>query len=371
MPALVRDFEDAMEAIAPLAFAGSWDNVGLLIGQREMPIARVLLTIDLTATVLDEAISQRIDLICTYHPVMFKPIQRLSDAEAKSDILLRVIKAGMAVYSPHTALDSAADGMTDWLADAVGQGYRRPLVVAESLPFTQELKVVTYAPADAVDRLRDVMASAGAGRIGHYDHCSFSTQGSGTFRGDARSTPAVGSKERFERVEEHRLEMVCPASSLHVLISTLRQFHPYEEPAVDVYPLRACPLPNVGGGRRVVLDQPTTVGALAERVKKHLDIAAVKATESAKVVRHIAVVPGAGGDFVETAIAQECELFITGELTYHTALSAWTRGCGVILTGHANSERGFLPFLAQRLNKALDSVEIVLAQADRTFFEII
>lgn len=371
MPALVRDFENAIEAIAPLAFAASWDNVGLLVGQREMPITRVLLTIDLTAAVLEEAISQRIDLICTYHPVMFKPIQRLSDADAKSDILLRVIKAGMAVYSPHTALDSAANGMTDWLADAVGQGYRRPLVVAESLPSTQELKVVTYAPAEAVDRLRDVMASAGAGRIGHYDHCSFATQGLGTFRGDAKSTPAVGVRERFQRTDEYRLEMVCPASALHMLISTLRQFHPYEEPAIDVYPLRARPLPNVGAGRRIVLDQPSTVGEIAERVKKHLDIAAVKATESAKVVRHIAVVPGAGGDFVETAIAQECDLLITGELTYHIALNAWTHGCGVILTGHSNSERGFLPVLAERLSKTIDSVEIVLAHADRTFFEII
>lgn len=371
MPALVRDFENAIEAMAPLAFAERWDNVGLLVGQRDAPIKRALLTIDLTAAVLDEAIAQRVDLICTYHPVMFKPIQRLVSADPKSDIILRAIRAGMAIYSPHTALDSAAGGMTDWLADAVGQGYRRPLVVAESLPVTQELKVVTFAPANAIDRLRDVMASAGAGRIDHYDHCSFSMQGSGTFRGDATTSPAVGAKERFERVEEHRLEMVCPASALHVLISTLRQFHPYEAPAVDVYPLRARPLPGVGGGRKVVLDQPTTVGQLAERVKKHLGIAAVKSTESAKAVRQVAVVPGSGGDFVETAIAQECELFITGELTYHTALSAWTRGCAVILTGHANSERGFLPILGQRLTERLDSVEIILASADRTFFEII
>lgn len=371
MPALVRDFEDAIEAIAPLAFAAPWDNVGLLVGQREMPITRVLLTIDLTATVLEEAIDQRIDLICTYHPVMFKPIQRLSDADAKSDILLRVIKAGMAVYSPHTALDSAANGMTDWLADAVGQGYRRPLVVAESLPASQELKIVTYAPAEAVDRLRDVMASAGAGNIGHYNHCSFSMAGLGTFRGDAKSRPAVGERERFQRTDEYRIEMVCPVSTLHVLISTLRQFHPYEEPAIDVYALRARPLPDVGAGRKVVLDQATTVGEIALRLKKHLDVAAVKATESAKVVRKVAVVPGSGGDFVETAIAQECDLFITGELTYHTALSAWTRGCGVILTGHSNSERGFLPVLAGRLSNTLDSVEIILAHADRTFFEII
>lgn len=371
MPALVRDFETAMEAMAPLAFAEKWDNVGLLVGNHDAPTKRVLLTIDLTAAVLDEAIESGVDLVCTYHPVMFRPIQQLTNANPATDILLRAVSAGIAVYSPHTALDSAANGLTDWLADAVGQGYRRPLVVAESLPPTQELKVVTFGPAEAMDRLRDVMASAGAGRIGHYDHCSFSVEGSGTFRGDATTSPAVGAKERFERVEEHRLEMVCPASALHVLISTLRQFHPYEEPAIDVYPLRPIPLPAVGGGRKVVLDQPAIVSDLAERLKKHLGIAAVKSTDPGKSVRHVAVVPGAGGSFVETAIAQECDCFITGELTYHTALSAWTRGCAVILTGHSNSERGFLPILAKRLNERLDSVEVLLSKADRTFFEIV
>ncbi|MCC6907760.1 MAG: Nif3-like dinuclear metal center hexameric protein [Phycisphaerales bacterium] len=371
MPALVSDFEKAMESIASLACAERWDNVGLLVGSRSAPTTRVLLTIDLTSKVLDEAIGQGVDLICTYHPVMFKPIQRLNDSDAKSETLLRAIRAGIAVYSPHTALDSAAGGLTDWLADAVGQGYRRPLVVAESLPASQELKVVTFAPADAIDRLRDVMSSAGAGRIGAYDHCSFSGPGTGTFRGDASTSPAVGAKERFQRVEEQRLEMVCPASALHVLISTLRQFHPYEEPAVDVYPLRAKPLFNVGGGRKVVLDQPTTVAEIAERIKSHLNIPAVKSTDPTQLVRQVGVVPGSGGDFVETAMSQECELFITGELTYHTALSAWTRGCAVMLTGHANSERGFLPILARRLGEKLDGVEILLSSADRTFFEII
>jgi len=371
VPSIVRDFEQAMEAIAPLAFAAEWDNVGLLVGRREAKVRRVLLTIDLTAAVLDEAIGERIDLICTYHPVMFQAIKRLTDQQPGTEILLRAIGAGIAVYSPHTALDAAADGLTDWLADAVGQGYRRPLIVSESLPATQELKVVTFAPAEAIDRLRDVMASAGAGRIGHYDLCSFAAPGMGTFRGDAKSHPAVGAKERFERVEEQRLEMVCPASALHVLVSTLRQFHPYEEPAIDVYPLRAIPLAKVGGGRKVVLDQPATVGDLAERVKKHLGIDAVKSTDPGKSVRHVAVVPGSGGAFVEPALAQDCDLFITGELTYHTALSAWTRGCGVILTGHANSERGFLSILAGRLAERLDGVDVIMSRADRTFFEII
>lgn len=371
MPSTVKDFENAMESLAPLAFAAPWDNVGLLVGRREAPISRVMLTIDLTAAVLDEAVSQRIDLICTYHPVMFKAIKQITGSRADGEVLLRAIKAGVAVYSPHTALDAAEGGLTDWLADAVGQGYRRPLVVSESLPPTQELKVVTFAPADVIDRLRDVMASAGAGRIGHYDHCSFVASGTGTFRGDASTHPAVGAKERFERVEEQRLEMVCPASSLHVLISTLKQFHPYEEPAIDVYPLRAIPLAKVGGGRKVVLDQPATVGDLAERLKKHLGIDAVKSTDPAKTVRQVALVPGSGGDFVETALAQECDLFITGELTYHVALSAWTRGCAVILTGHANSERGFLPILAGRLAERLDGVDVIMSRADRTFFEII
>lgn len=370
MSATAREFMAAMESIAPLSLAESWDNVGLLIGAMDTPVRSVMLTIDLTEAVLDEAIQSGANCILTYHPVLFKPTRSLTDHPEQA-LLLRAIENKIIVFSPHTALDAAEDGLTDWLAASVGQGYRRPLLFHETLALTQEVKITTFVPTDHLDHLRDVMASAGAGRIGQYEICSFHTVGIGSFRGKEGTKPAIGSAQTLEAVSEARLEMVAPRNALHVIVSALRQFHPYEEPAIDVYPLHAIPDEMVGQGRKIVLDQIASVGEIAQRVKDHLGIKAVKCTDPSFKVREIGVIPGSGGDHLETAIVEGCQLFITGELTYHLALGAWRRGISIILTGHSNSERGFLPILRDRLAKILPDVEFAVASTDRTFFEIV
>lgn len=366
----VGDLVAAMERLAPPAYAETWDNVGLLVGDRAAPVTQTLLTIDFTEDVWREAVAAKADAVIAYHPLMFKPVQRLTGETAHGRVLLGAIRTGMAVYSPHTALDAAPDGMTDWLADAVGQGYRRPLAPHESLPASRAVKIVTFAPLDAVDRLRDALASVGAGHIGAYELCSFSVTGTGTFRGGATTRPAVGQAGVLERVEEARLEMVCPAAALHLVVAALRQFHPYEEPAFDLYPLRPAPLPNVGAGRRVVLDHPASVDEIAARVKAHLGIGFVVSTDPRRMAHNVAVVPGAGATLLEVALAQDCDLFITGEVTHHQALAAFSRGCSLILTGHTNSERGYLPILARRLVELLPSVEFRVSRVDRSLFEV-
>ena len=368
----MNDILSALRDIAPLHFAEDWDNVGLLIGRSERMVTRAMLTIDLSEEILDEAIDQQVDFIVTYHPVLFRPVNRITDADPEGRLLLATMNNRISVYSPHTALDAAAGGVTDWLADAIGSGYRRPLVPHEHLPSTAEVKVVTFVPHDAVDRVRDALATTGAGKIGEYDHCSFSTPGTGSFRGGEGTHPIVGEPGQLEAVPEMRLEMVCSRTALPVMVATLRQFHPYEEVPFDLYPLTPVPDLDAGVGRRVVLDQPATVGSIGELLKKHLRINRLKMTNPERTVGVVGFVPGSGADLIDTAIREAgCELFVTGEMKHHAALRAELMGCSIILTGHTNSERGYLPVLRERLTERVEEVEFIISKMDRSRFEVI
>jgi dinuclear metal center YbgI/SA1388 family protein len=374
----VRTLMDAMERIAPLSMAESWDNVGLIAGSAGAPLrGGVAITIDLTAPVLEEAIARKASVIVAYHPPIWTALKHLTDAEPGQALLLRAIEERIAIFSPHTALDGAGEGMNDWLAEGVtgggATGDRRALAPHLSQAPSQQLKVVTFAPSTALDRLREAMASAGAGIIGAYHLCSFSTPGTGTFLGDETSKPAVGVPEVLERVAEERLEMVCARSALPIVVETLRHFHPYEEPPIDVYELVALPRRSAGAGRRVVLDQPATLETIAGRLKAHLGVTAVKVARAPGMdgpITHVGVCPGAGSSLVERAIADECQLFVTGEMRYHEVTGALNRGLSIMLAGHTNTERGFLPRLRDRLARELGGVDVFVADADRPRVEL-
>jgi dinuclear metal center YbgI/SA1388 family protein len=372
----VQDLAQAMERVAPTRFAEEWDNVGLLIGSdaRELD-GPVLLTIDLTEPVVDEAVATNCAAIIAYHPPIFKPIRRLTAATGRERVLLRAIEARLAIYSPHTAIDSAPGGMTDWLADGlldrkgIVKADRRALRPRLEREFHQQVKIVTFLPDEKVDDLRAALATAGAGHIGNYDLCSFAIGGTGTFRGGESSNPSVGQAGRLERVNETRLEMVCSEKALPLAITTLRQFHPYEEPAIDVFPLMGKPERRAGAGRRLVLDQPATIEKLADRIKTHLGIPTVKvASASDRPITFVGVVPGAGAEVAPLALADGCQAFLTGEMKHHEVLPMLEAGMSVILAGHTNTERGYLPRLAERLGEELPGATFLVSRADRSPF---
>lgn len=370
MPATVSEFIEVMKEIAPLHYAEPWDNVGLLVGTQISVVHQAMLTIDFTEEILTEAIENNVELIITYHPVMFHPTKSITDADLSGRILLRAMRHGINIYSPHTALDAAAGGVTDWLSDSVGTGYRRPLVPQVMHSEENDIKLVTFVPKKSLVRVRDALTSAGAGKIGQYEQCSFNVSGTATFRGNMESNPAVGTPGHLEEVEEIRLEMVCPSYAIGLIVNTLRQFHPYEEPAFDLYPLHPALSHNTGVGRKVVLDQASNVGEIAQRIKAHLKIPSIKITDPTIPVKAIGLIPGAGSAVLDTAIEQGCDLFVTGEMSHHNALSAEGRGCSVILTGHTNSERGYMPILSSRLKSLLSDVDFIISTKDRSRFSV-
>jgi len=326
-----------------------------------------MLTIDLTDAVLAEAIEAQTSLVIAYHPPIFEPLASLTDATPKGRLALRAAREGIAVYAPHTALDAAPGGVGDWLADGLGGGDLRALEAHAELPESEQCKLVSFCPADAADRVRNALATVGAGRIGDYELCSFEISGTGTFYGGEGTNPAVGRRGHLERVSELRLEMVCPEASLPLAIATLKEFHPYEEPPIEIYRLQPRPQRGVGHGRKLVLDQKATLTELATRIKKHLAIDQVRValgSHAPRRYRTVGMCPGAGGSLREAATAAGCELYLTGEMRHHDVLAAQATGCTVILAGHTNTERGHLKVVRKKLKAVLDDITVTVSRRD-------
>lgn len=343
---------DHLESLAPSHLAEDWDRVGLHVGDPAQAVRRGLLCIDLTEPVLAEAVRKKAQLIVAYHPPIFAPLTSLVTTTWKQRMLRDAVKAGIAIYSPHTALDAAVGGVNDFLAAGLGTGAVRPLKpAARKARFSH--KVVVFVPAEHVDVVRLAMCGAGAGGIGLYTDCTFAARGEGTFRGLSGAKPAIGKVGRLERVPEVRLETVCDQRDLPAIVAAMVDAHPYEEPAYDVFkrePEPAPPTDSAGIGRAVTLETPVTLDTLVGRVKSLLGIKSVQLGRAARrgKVREVYVCAGAGGSVFAEADGQ-AEVYLTGEMRHHDVLDAVQRGVSVVLAGHTQTERPYLATYARRL----------------------
>lgn len=369
----VADFCSAMETIAPTALAQSWDNVGLLAGDATAPLRRVLLAIDLTRAVLEEAVRFRADLLLAYHPPIFKPISSLrAPGDGMDALVFDCIRDGIAIYSTHTALDAAEGGTNDVLASLCGVTRTEPLEYVDK-PGASECKLVAFVPEEHADKVAVSMFAAGAGRIGDYDCCSFRAQGMGTFFGRESTNPAVGKKGRLESVPEIRLETIVPAGRLAEVIAAMRATHPYEEPAFDIYTLK--PPPVRGFGRVGLLDKPTTLAALARKLRTATCAKTVQLVgEPRQRVERVIVVAGAAGSLLSVPRAvtsgqfriplSPSDAIITGEIRHHDALAIRRIGCSAVALGHWSSERPVLTPLAARLVELLPGLNVCVSRSD-------
>ena len=359
-----------LERLAPPELAEEWDNVGFLLGDRQGEARQVLTCLTLTPDVVREAIEKQAGLVVTHHPVPFRPVKRLTADDDQGQMLLSLIAAGVAVYSPHTAYDSADEGINQQLARLLGLVQIEPL---RPLPAGRQCKIVTFVPKANLAAVQRAVWSAGAGIIGEYANCSFVTEGTGSFEGSAAANPAVGERGKLEEVAEARLEVVCPERLVPEALRRLREAHPYEEPAYDVYPL-APQTSRRGSGRMGVLEAADRTGAahkisLAEfltLVKSKFPVAELPYVgDLRRSVSRVAIACGAGGDFLPAAIGKSCDVLLTGEARFHTCLEARTAGVGLVMAGHYATERPAMENLAAALSREFPQVSAWASEVER------
>jgi dinuclear metal center YbgI/SA1388 family protein len=361
---LLSDLLNVLEALAPTRYAEAWDNVGLLVGDPLQTARRAILAIDYTPGVAEEAREAECDVVISYHPPIFHPLKRITG----NSLIHDAIRRGVAIYSPHTALDVAEGGTNDMLADALGLLDRAPLRIAATK--ATHLKLIVFVPENDVEKVSRAIFDAGAGHIGDYACCSFRSNGTGTFFGLESAAPTVGEKGKLEQVAEVRVETVLPLERIDAVIKAMRKSHPYEEPAFDLVQL-AAPPEAVGLGRVGRIGGVTTVEKLLPQIRQALELNhLLVAGPTDRVVRSAAVCAGACGDLLDEALQARAELYLTGEIRHHDALRANQAGMTVVCTLHSNSERAVLKRLARSVRERLPDLDLLISQADRDPFSI-
>src|SRR5262245_34908112 len=341
----VAEFAAYLERFAPCATAAEWDNVGLLLGDPADSIERVMTCLTITPDVVAEAVRERVNLIVSHHPLLFRAVKKLTASTPDGKVVLPLLRAGIAVYSPHTAFDNCAGGINDSLCGLLGVTNAEPLRPRTA---AAQCKLVVFVPDSDLAKVSDALFAAGAGTIGQYNECSFRLAGKGTFFGTDTTNPTVGQKGRREDVDEWRLEVVVPERLVAPVVAAMRKAHSYEEPAFDVYPLK--PGTSGGEGRIGDLAKPATLEELADRAKRELRAASVQIVgDLSRSVRKVAVGCGAAGEYLVDSIRSNADVFLTGEMRFHDALAARDAGVAVILPGHYATERPAVEALARRL----------------------
>jgi dinuclear metal center YbgI/SA1388 family protein len=300
------------------AWAEAWDSVGLVCGDPAADVRRVLLAVDPVEAVADEAISGGVDLLVTHHPLFLGGTTSVAATTAKGRVVHRLLTAGIGLYVAHTNADVASPGVSDALGETLGLRELRPLRAELGEP---QDKLVTFAPAEAVDRVIDAMSDAGAGVIGDYTRCAFLAEGTGTFRASPDANPTVGRAGEVTRASEVRIEMMSPRARRSAVLRSLIEAHPYEEPAWDVVELAVMPGAR-GLGRVGELAEPMTLAEFTAHAAASLPRTSwgVRAAgDPGRVVRRVAVCGGSGGDLAGDAHKAGADVLLTSDLKHHLA----------------------------------------------------
>lgn len=350
----VRDVAAAIEELAPPGLAFEWDRIGLSIGDPDWEVSRVLVALTVTPEAAQAAIPKKIDLIVSHHPVIWEPLAALRTDVPHTRMCIELAAARVACFAAHTNLDVAPGGVNDTLAKLLGLVKCTPLF---PLPHGGMVKLVTFVPETHLGAVRKAVCDAGAGSIGEYSYCTFSAEGTGTFRPSEEANPYSGKRHRINEEPERRFEVLVPKARIPLVVKALLQAHPYEEVAYDLVQLENKDT-NVGLGLRGELPQPMSLRAFSRHVRATLRAPSVRCLgKPGKRVRIAAVLGGGGGSKIRE-MPENVDVFVTGDVGYHDALAAQERDLAVLDAGHAATEKCIVPVLAQFLKKRFPSLRV-------------
>ncbi|MFO7656391.1 MAG: Nif3-like dinuclear metal center hexameric protein [Bacteroidales bacterium] len=330
----LKEIITVLETYAPLAYQETYDNSGLLVGDREAEVKSALLTIDVTEAVVDEALDTGTNLIIAHHPLIFTGIKRLTGNGYTERTIIKAIKNNISIYAAHTNFDNIKDGVNNAICNKLGLVNRKVLHLLKG----NLKKLVTFIPVAHAERVMHAVFEAGAGAIGEYDQCSFNLNGTGTFRGSENTNPFAGEKGKLSFENETRFETIFPAVIQSKVIKALIEAHPYEEVAYDIYQLDNF-FEKAGSGMIGETPEPVRGIEFLKNVKQIFGAGIVRHTAvvSEKISR-VAVCGGSGSFLIERAINAGADIFITGEIKYHEFFNADNK---IILAdiGHFESEQ--------------------------------
>lgn len=344
-----------MEELAPLHLAEEWDNCGLMLGHKEMEVQGIVTTLDVTPECVDWVIAQGCNVIVSHHPLFFKGIKRLLLDSYQGKLIEKLIKHDIAVYSAHTNLDIAEGGLNDMLAKVLGLHNVRGLKKTRDELF---YKLVCYVPVEASEQIRQALAKVGAGRLGDYEACSFSVEGTGRFLPLHSANPHIGKIGSLERVNEERIEVLVSEHILAKTIDTLLSVHPYEEPAYEAIPL-TLPKKSYYLGRIGSLAGKMSGEEFIIHVQKCLPQTKVRyAGIVPEVVEQVALCSGAASDFMSDAQQKGADVYLTGDVKYHEAQQAKDMEFFVIDAGHFGTEELVAGELRDYLQTAVGAASV-------------
>src|SRR5699024_5210235 len=363
------DIFKLMEEWAPKHLAYDWDNIGLQVGSYSRQVKKVMVTLDVVEDVIDEAIEKGVDMIIAHHPLLFKPLKQINTDTHQGRMVRKLITHNISVYAAHTNLDSAVGGVNDLLAEPLNLQSSEVLVdsVQEGL-----FKIAVFVPLTHTEAVINALNKVGAGHIGDYSHCTFQTKGHGTFKPLEGTEPYIGTQDKIEKVEEVKIETIVHRSILSKAINEMIQAHPYEEVAYDIFPLE-----NQGKifglGRIGELKEKVTLQSLIEHIKKIYDVPTVRVTgDLTKEVKKVAILGGSGEKYISTAKKKGADVYITGDMTFHSAQDAEYMGLSVIDPGHHIEKvmkQGTQNYLQKKLNTA--AVDIIVSEIDTEPFKFV
>ena len=361
----VGDIIDAIEDWAPPSLAESWDNTGLMTGDPHSLVNRVIITLDVTSQTILSAGESSDTLIISHHPVIFTPLKTLSGNSRPVRIIREALRRDIAIYAAHTNLDRASGGVSAALADRLGISNHTPLIAD-----IDAMKFVVFVPPAYTDSVREAAASAGAGLIGNYSHCSFTVPGNGTFQPSAEAEPFTGTSGELSRESEDRLEMIVPAHRACHVVQAASEAHPYEEMAYDLIPLANH---DSAGGYGAVgeLDAPLSRDEFLRMVADRLKLKCLRASGGGPdIVRRVAVLGGSGRSFIQAAVNAGADAFVTGDLGHHDFLD---HGDDVLLVDgtHRGSELPVLETVEARLRKKFGDIRFICDSGIPVYKDII
>ena len=329
----IADALSFLESIAPNRWAFGFDNVGLLVGSKDEPIKGIAFALDASEDLVNYGDSFGANLLITHHPILWNSTKSITGKTPEGRMILSMVKGGYNLIAAHTNWDCAPGGISDTLAIKLGLTPLGSFGMGAEVAYS---KVVTFAPTEYVDLIIDVMADAGAGMVGNYRRCSYHSEGIGTFEPLPGSDPFVGRIGKSDQIEEHRIEMMCPARLVDDVVAAIVERHPYEQPVFHVITLK--PLIEQPVGRIGVLENPMPLSEFQKLCDTKLATRSLTWGDPNRIISKVAVGGGAGDELWKSAIEAGADAFVTGEIRHHIAKAGTEAGMAMMSCGHFATE---------------------------------